>query len=74
MPLNDLLKGINNEDKTVPYAVEKVIPQIEKLVLITAQKIKQADDYFISAQEQAADWGFLMHLNARPPMECLLIG
>jgi N-acetylmuramic acid 6-phosphate etherase len=28
----DILKNINNEDKTVPYAVEKCIPQIEKLV------------------------------------------
>jgi N-acetylmuramic acid 6-phosphate etherase len=28
----DLLKNINNEDKTVPYAVEKCIPQIESLV------------------------------------------
>jgi len=28
----DLLINMNNEDKTVPYAVEKCIPQIEKLV------------------------------------------
>lgn len=46
MPLNDLLKGINNEDKTVPYAVEKVIPQIEKLVRVTAQKMKAGGRLF----------------------------
>jgi len=28
----ELLEGINNEDKKVPFAVEKVIPVIEELV------------------------------------------
>jgi len=32
MSTNELLVSINNEDKTVPLAVEKCIPQIEKLV------------------------------------------
>ncbi|AWA30487.1 N-acetylmuramic acid 6-phosphate etherase [Flavobacterium magnum] len=32
MPVGELLASINNEDKTVPYAVEKALPQIEKLV------------------------------------------
>lgn len=32
MSVHDLLKNINNEDKTVPLAIEKVIPQIEALV------------------------------------------
>ncbi len=32
MPVNELLQNINNEDKTVPLAVEKALPQIEKLV------------------------------------------
>lgn len=32
MSTNDLLVNMNNEDKTVPYAVEKCIPNIEKLV------------------------------------------
>lgn len=30
--VNELLKGINSEDKTVAFAVEKAIPQIETLV------------------------------------------
>lgn len=30
--IQELLEGINNEDKTVPLAVEKAIPAIEKLV------------------------------------------
>ena len=32
MSISDLLKNINNEDKTVPLAVEKQLSQIEKLV------------------------------------------
>jgi N-acetylmuramic acid 6-phosphate etherase len=32
MSVADLLHNINKEDKTVPYAVEKAIPQVEKLV------------------------------------------
>lgn len=32
MSIKELLTNINNEDKTVPLAVEKVIPHIEKLV------------------------------------------
>lgn len=32
MSVTELLTNINKEDKTVPLAVEKVIPQIEKLV------------------------------------------
>ena len=32
MSTRELLENMNQEDKTVPYAVEKCIPQIEKLV------------------------------------------
>lgn len=32
MSVNEILTNINKEDKTVPHAVEKAIPQIEKLV------------------------------------------
>lgn len=38
-PLSELLKGINDEDKTVPVAVEKAIPQIEKLAEAAADKM-----------------------------------
>ena len=36
----DLLININKEDKTVPYAIEKVIPSIEKLVEVIVTKMK----------------------------------
>jgi N-acetylmuramic acid 6-phosphate etherase len=40
MPVYELLKNINKEDHTVPDAVEKAIPQIEKLVMAVAEKMK----------------------------------
>ncbi len=40
MSINNLLININNEDKTVPYAVEKAIPQIEKLIQEIVEKLK----------------------------------
>ena len=40
MSVNELLTNINNEDKTVAFAVEKAIPQIEKLVIQIVKKLK----------------------------------
>lgn len=40
MEVLDILKGINNEDKTVPLAVEKAIPQIEKLAAAVTERMK----------------------------------
>lgn len=40
MSVTDLLANINKEDKTVPIAVEKALPQIEALVSQTVQKMK----------------------------------
>jgi N-acetylmuramic acid 6-phosphate etherase len=39
MPVSNLLKGINDEDKTVPAAVERAIPQIEKLIEAASDKM-----------------------------------
>ena len=41
MSVRDLLTNINNEDKTVPMAVEKAIPQIEALVTEIVKRMKQ---------------------------------
>lgn len=38
--VKELLLGINEEDKLVPLAVEKAIPQIEKLVTQIVEKLK----------------------------------
>src|SRR6188768_1960739 len=40
MSVHDLLKNINREDKTVPDAIEKTIPQIEALVNVIVEKMK----------------------------------
>lgn len=39
MSINELLINMNNEDKKVPLAVEKAIPQIEKLVAAITDKM-----------------------------------
>jgi N-acetylmuramic acid 6-phosphate etherase len=39
MSVNEVLSNINKEDKTVPDAVEKAIPQIEKLVNVIADRM-----------------------------------
>ena len=40
MSVIDLLTNINNEDKTVPLAVEKALPQIKDLVTKVVEKLK----------------------------------
>lgn len=39
MSVQEILTNINNEDKTVPLAVEKALPQIEKLVSAICDKM-----------------------------------
>src|SRR6478752_10213876 len=46
MTVHELLTNINNEDKTVPLAVEKAIPQIEKLVGIIVEKLRSGGHLF----------------------------
>lgn len=46
MTVNELLTNINSEDKTVPHAIEKVIPQIEKLVEAIVGKMKKGGRLF----------------------------
>ena len=46
MPVAEILEHMNAEDKTVPLAVERALPQIERLVTITAEKMKQGGRLF----------------------------
>lgn len=46
MSVSELLHNINNEDKTVPLAVEKALPQIEKLVEVVAQRMQAGGRLF----------------------------
>ncbi|WP_419801911.1 N-acetylmuramic acid 6-phosphate etherase [Mucilaginibacter sp.] len=46
MPLREILQNINKEDKTVPDAVEKAIPQLEKLAAATIEKMQKGGRLF----------------------------
>ena len=46
MSVRDLLLNINKEDKTVPLAIEKIIPEIETLVKIIVEKLKSGGRLF----------------------------
>lgn len=46
MEILDVLTSINAEDKTVPLAIEKVIPQINNLVEIVVEKMKKGGRLF----------------------------
>jgi N-acetylmuramic acid 6-phosphate etherase len=46
MSIQDLLVNINREDKTVPFAIEKVIHQIEPLVHAIVEKMKSGGRLF----------------------------
>lgn len=46
MTVKELLTRINSEDKSVPVAIEKVIPAIEKLVKVIVAKMKDGGRLF----------------------------
>lgn len=46
MSVMEVLQGINNEDKSVPLAVEKALPQIEKLTAAVAERMKKGGRLF----------------------------
>lgn len=46
MSVAELLLNINKEDKTVPLAVEKALPQIERLVTAVVEKVKEGGRLF----------------------------
>jgi len=46
MSVNELLTNINREDKTVAFAIEKALPQVEKLVGTVVGKMKNGGRLF----------------------------
>jgi N-acetylmuramic acid 6-phosphate etherase len=46
MPVSELLSNINKEDYTVPQAIEKAIPQLEKLVTAIVERMKKGGRLF----------------------------
>lgn len=46
MSVGEILRNINSEDKTVPYAIEKALPQIEKLTTTVSEKLNAGGRLF----------------------------
>jgi len=59
MSVQELLMNMNKEDKSVPLAVEKAIPQIEKLVEVIVEKMKLGGRLFYMGAGTSARLGIL---------------
>jgi len=59
MNINELLKKINGEDQTVPQAVEKALPQIEKLVEVVVKQMKNGGRLFYMGAGTSGRLGIL---------------
>src|SRR5680860_82680 len=59
MSVKELLEGIHNEDKKVLPAVEKVIPQIEKLVEYLVPRVKKGGRLFYVGARASGRLGIL---------------
>lgn len=51
--VKEILEDINTEDHKVADAVQKAIPQIEKLVTLIIPRVKKVGEYSIWEPEQA---------------------
>jgi len=59
MSISELLSNINTEDKTVPLAVEKSLPQIEKLTEKVVEKLKAGGRLFYMGAGTSGRLGIL---------------
>lgn len=59
MSVHELLMNMNKEDKTVPLAVEKAIPQIEKLVEVIVAKMQLGGRLFYMGAGTSGRLGIL---------------
>ena len=59
MSVQELLMNMNKEDKSVPLAVEKAIPQIEKLVEVIVSKMQQGGRLFYMGAGTSGRLGIL---------------
>jgi len=73
MSIRDILTGINREDKTVPDAVEKVIPQIALLAAAVTDKMLAGGRLFYIGAGTSGRLGVLDAARSRQPMVCRLI-
>jgi N-acetylmuramic acid 6-phosphate etherase len=59
MPVSEILRHINNEDKTVAWAVEKALPCIERLVNQVVQKLQSGGRLFYIGAGTSGRMGIL---------------
>ena len=59
MGVSELLSHINHEDKTVPLAVEKALPQIEALITVIVEKLKNGGRLFYMGAGTSGRLGIL---------------
>ena len=59
MSVSELLSNINREDKTVAFAVEKAMPQIEALVIQVVKKLKSGGRLFYIGAGTSGRMGIL---------------
>ncbi|GAB3823818.1 hypothetical protein GCM10028895_31260 [Pontibacter rugosus] len=74
MSVKEILENINNEDKTVPHAVEKALPQLEKLALVVAEKMKAGGRLLYIGAGTSGRLGVLDASECPLPLGCPLIG
>ncbi len=55
--VHEILTGINKEDQTVALAVEKTIPDIERLVTGIVERMRRGGRLFTWVPAPAGDWG-----------------
>ena len=70
MPVAEILTHINNEDKTVPYAIEKMIPQIERLVVVAVDKMLAGGRLFYIGAGTSGRLAIVDASECPPPMVC----
>jgi N-acetylmuramic acid 6-phosphate etherase len=70
MSVHELLVNMNREDKTVPLAIEKIIPDIERLVKAIVEKMAAGGRLFYIGAGTAVDWEFWMPPKFPRPTVC----
>ena len=63
----EMCRIINDEDKTVPLAVERVLPDIAAAIDVIHTQVSGGGRLIFSVREHPVVWGFWMPANVRRP-------
>ena len=67
MSVGEILSNINKEDKIVPYAIEKVIPDIAKIIPIIVEKLQEGGRLFYIGAGTSGRLGVVDAVKLSPP-------